>query len=83
MADYSIAEARTHLPRIIREAENGGAVHLTRQGNPVAVILSESEYAALKRGKQVSTRQALLEFLGNKELRQVDVDTTLLEIRPL
>ncbi len=79
MSDYSIAEAKTHLPRIIHEAENNGVIHLTRYGKPVAVILSESEYAALQPGRRVSTKQALLDFLGNDKFSDVDVDTTLFE----
>ncbi len=79
MPSYSIAEAKTHLPRIIHEAENSGAIHLTRYGKPVAVILSASEYAMFKRGQQSSTKQALLDFLGNDQFKNVDVDTTLFE----
>ena len=37
---YSIAEARTHLPTIIDEAEAGLEIELTRRGKPVAVIVS-------------------------------------------
>ena len=36
----SIAEARRNLPSLIREAESGNAVELTRRGESVAVLIS-------------------------------------------
>ena len=40
MADKdSIADARRNLPRLVREAENGMAVELTRRGEPVALLI--------------------------------------------
>ena len=46
--NYSVAEARQNLPRLIRDAERGRAVQITRRGEPVAVLLSASGYRALK-----------------------------------
>ncbi len=43
---YSVAEARQNLARLIRDAENGRAVEITRRGEPVAVLLSASDYLA-------------------------------------
>ena len=43
----SIAEARTHLPSLVREAESGEAVELTRRGEPVAVLIGRKQYARL------------------------------------
>ena len=48
MPEASIAEAKTQLTRLISQAELGEAVHITRRGKPVAVLLSESEYARLR-----------------------------------
>ena len=48
MAETSIAEAKTQLTRLIHQAERGEAVHITRRGKPVAVLLSEDEYARLR-----------------------------------
>ncbi len=45
---FSVAEARQQLPRLIRAAERGRAVEITRRGRPVAVLLSASEYLSLK-----------------------------------
>lgn len=44
---YSVAEARQNLARLIRDAERGRAVEITRRGQRVAVLLSASEYLAL------------------------------------
>lgn len=51
MAETSIAEAKTHLTHLIHKAERGEAVHITRRGKPVAVLLSEDEYARLHQGQ--------------------------------
>ena len=37
---HSIAEAQRNLPALIREAENGNEVELTRRGEPVAMLIS-------------------------------------------
>ncbi len=44
---YSIAEARNDLSGVVREAEAGRPVTLSRRGKPVAVIVSASEFARL------------------------------------
>jgi prevent-host-death family protein len=44
---YPVAEARQNLPRLIRDAERGRTVQITRRGEPVAVLLSASGYRAL------------------------------------
>lgn len=44
---YSVAEARDQLPRLIRRAEAGQAVELTRRGKPVAVIVPVALYQRL------------------------------------
>lgn len=52
MLEVSIAEAKNHLPRIVQRAEAGEAVHITRRGKPVAVLLSDCEYARLTEPRQ-------------------------------
>jgi prevent-host-death family protein len=52
MSETSIAEAKTQLTRLIHQAERGEAVHITRRGKPVAVLLSEDEYARLRQGQE-------------------------------
>ncbi len=48
MPEYSVAEARDQLSRLVHEAEARQVIHLTRRGRPVAVLLSEEEYARLQ-----------------------------------
>lgn len=52
MSQVSIAEAKNTLTRLIYEAERGEAVHITRRGKPVAVLVSEAAYERLKAGVQ-------------------------------
>lgn len=52
MSTVSIAEAKNQLPRMVHEAETGAAVHITRHGKPVAVLISEAEYARLRAAGQ-------------------------------
>lgn len=43
----SIADARTNLPQLIREAAAGEAIELTRRGERVAVLIGQKEYERL------------------------------------
>lgn len=52
MAETSVAEAKIQLTRLIHRAESGETAHITRRGKPVAVLLSEDEYARLRRGRE-------------------------------
>ena len=79
MQEYSIADAKAHLPRIVHEVEKSGRIHLTRYGKPVAVILSEAEYSTLKQGKKTTAKEALQTFLANDEFKDVDVDTHIFD----
>ena len=40
MSKISIADAKNTLTKLIHEAEQGTAVHITRRGKPVAVLLT-------------------------------------------
>lgn len=48
MSGVSVADAKTHLARLLHEVESGEAVHITRRGRAVAVLVSEAEYARLQ-----------------------------------
>lgn len=43
---YSISEAQDRLPGLVHEVEGGARVELTREGKPVAMILSVPESAS-------------------------------------
>lgn len=47
----SIADARSQFPSIVQRAERGDTVRITRRGAPVAVLLSEGEYARLTQAR--------------------------------
>ena len=49
---YSIAEARDRLPRIVHDVEAGTPIELTRRGKPVAVLVSIDEYRRLSEGRR-------------------------------
>lgn len=51
--EYSIAVARDHFTEIVRQAEAGDEVRLTRRGKPVAVLVSEDTISTL-RGRRPS-----------------------------
>jgi prevent-host-death family protein len=62
---YSIADARNALPRLVRDVERGRAVALTRRGKRVAVVLSEAEYRRIT-SKGGEFRQAFEAFMASR-----------------
>ena len=73
MTEISIAEAKNQLTRLIRAAENGKPVHITRRGKPVAVLLSEDEYARLLQGrKHDNFWNLIVEMRSDPEFQAVD-----------
>lgn len=47
VSDYSISQAKDNLPQLIRQAEAGHEVRMTRRGSPVAVLVSAQRYDEL------------------------------------
>lgn len=43
-ASFTIAQARSHFPGLIHDAEKGKPVEITRRGKPVAVLVSVNAY---------------------------------------
>jgi prevent-host-death family protein len=41
MAEYSVAEAKNHLPKLLDRALAGESVTITRRGKPIARIVPE------------------------------------------
>lgn len=52
MKTSTIAEAKNKLPQLIRQLESDEAIHLTRHGKPVAVMLSEANFQKLTKKGQ-------------------------------
>jgi prevent-host-death family protein len=70
---HSIAEARTNLPKLVREAESGKAVELTRRGERVAVLIGQREYERLTaRPRRFS--EAWSDFTREVNLEMLDID---------
>lgn len=44
---YAVKEAQTHLPGLVREAEEGEVVTITRHAKPVAFVLGAQRLAAI------------------------------------
>lgn len=74
MADtLSIADARRNLPSLIREAESGKAVTLTRHGTPVAVLVGQRQYEQLSAGRR-SFADAYEHFAHATKLVELNLD---------
>lgn len=73
MSEYSIAQAKNHLPRLIREAEAGHDVCLTRRGKPVATLIGAGRYEALTSGKR-SFWEAYESFRREYDLAGLEID---------
>ena len=61
MKSTSIADAKSNLSHLIQSLESEKAVHLTRYGKPVAVIMSEAEYQSIV-SPQKSLNAAILNW---------------------
>lgn len=69
----SIAEARSTLPTLIRDAEGGEAIELTRRGESVAVLLGRKQYQRLAAGT-MRFSEAWDAFLAGNDLTELDID---------
>lgn len=58
---YSVAEARQQFTDLLRKAEHGRVLEITRRGRPVAVLVSAREYAKLT-GKQAGFAKEVATF---------------------
>ena len=70
---HSIADARRNLAKLIREAENGKAVELTRRGEPVAVLVGHRQFQRLSTNRR-GFAAAYREFLEAVDLSELDLD---------
>jgi prevent-host-death family protein len=70
---HSIAEARSNLPRLIREAESGEPIELTRRGEGVAVLVGRRQFERLSaRSRRFS--DAFDEFIQEVDLSELEID---------
>ena len=66
MKTSTIAEAKNNLSQLIHQLESDEAIHLTRHGKPVAVMLSEANYQKLTH-KDNSLYQAIQQWRNQLE----------------
>ncbi len=70
---HSIAEARSNLPQLVRKAESGKAVELTRRGEGVAVLIGRRQYERLvSRSRRFS--EAWDDFRRDVDLAELEID---------
>jgi len=69
----SIADARSNLPQLIREAEAGKVVELTRRGEGVAVLIGRKQYERLTSGYRPFS-EVWDEFTRKVSLAEADID---------
>ena len=70
---YSIAQARSNLPRLVREADSGRPVELTRHGERVAVLIGRRQYDQLRSSLRAFS-DAYDDFTRAFDLGQLDID---------
>ncbi|MEA3277855.1 MAG: type II toxin-antitoxin system Phd/YefM family antitoxin [Pseudomonadota bacterium] len=74
MSKVPIVDAKTLPAGLIHRVDGGEAVHVTRRGKPVAVLLSEAEYATLQGGLQRrSFSDAIREMRAAPDFEPVDL----------
>jgi prevent-host-death family protein len=78
--EVSISNAREHLPTLVRDAERGHTVTLTRRGKPVAVLISTERYRTHTKSK-VSFGKALLHFRAEFDLEELDIGSIYEDVR--
>lgn len=71
---YSTQQLNQNLPEVLEQIAKGNSVEITQAGEPIAVILSASEYqrlTSLKSGFWTS----LQEFYSNNDLEELETET--------
>ena len=70
---HSITEARRNLPRLVREAEHGKTVELTRRGKTFAVLVGHRKFERLAASRR-SFAEAYREFKITVDLAKLNLD---------
>jgi prevent-host-death family protein len=70
---HSIADARSNLPQLVREAESGSAIELTRRGESVAVLIGRKQYERLASRSQ-GFSEAWDAFVQDVDLSDLAID---------
>lgn len=78
--EVSISDARENLPSLVRDAERGLTVTLTRRGEPVAVLISTERYRTHAKSS-IPLSRALEEFRNAFDLDELDIESAYEDIR--
>lgn len=78
--EVSISDARENLPSLVRDAERGLIVTLTRRGEPVAVLISSERYRHHVKSS-VQLRRALEDFRSTVDLDELDIESVYRDVR--
>ncbi len=73
MKSYSIAEAKSHLGRLVHQVEAGPPVELTRRGQPVAMVVSIRDYQRLATPRH-DVWDAVLKLRESYDLEALDIE---------
>lgn len=76
----SISDARENLPSLVRDAERGLTVTLTRRGEAVAVLISTDRYHTYAKSS-VPLSRALDDFRNAVDLDELDIETVYENVR--
>jgi prevent-host-death family protein len=68
----SVAEARQHFARLIKRAQQGKTIEITRRGEPVAVLISASEYSAIT-GDRSSFMEAMRQVRERLRVDELEI----------
>ncbi|MBF2759488.1 MAG: type II toxin-antitoxin system Phd/YefM family antitoxin [Ectothiorhodospiraceae bacterium AqS1] len=71
---YSISEARINLARLVREAEQGRPVELTRGGKVVAVLTGKLQDDRTIGQRHRGFMEAYDDFVQDVDLAELDID---------
>lgn len=72
-SEFSIGEARRNFSSLVREAENGRAVRITRCGKPVAVLIGNREFERHASAPR-DFAEAYENFLESYSIEDLDID---------
>jgi prevent-host-death family protein len=70
----SVAEAKAHLSKYIRQAENGEPLVITRHGKPVAALVRAADLERLERLRAAGPEGGLASLAGGWEGSEELVD---------
>ena len=66
------AQARRDWAKVLRSAERGTAVEVTRNGQPVAAVISIDQYRKLQETKKETLSDVIAQFRANVNPRDLE-----------